>query len=152
MSFHTANPSGSSHLFPCLGRADDLSAPDLERRCRTSPLLVADRPCSKPTALVANSRSRVQMNFGLERVCRCVIPSFARSPLRGLSRARRHSVFCFAFSAPSGSWFLPQQVCEPPAESAAQTSCGPLPECRPSALGSRAHSLGSAQGDPSNNG
>jgi len=151
MSFHTANPSGSSHLFPCLVE---------QTICllQTSSAAVGLRPprggpaCSKPTALVANSRSRVQMNFGLERVCRCVIPSFARSPLRGLSRARRHSVFCFAFSAPSGSWFLPQQVCEPPAESAAQTSCGPLPECRPSALGSRAHSLGSAQGDPSNNG
>src|SRR5580704_19387005 len=33
-----------------------------------------------------------------------------------------------------------------------KTSFGPLPESRPSALGSRTHSLSSAQCDPSNNG
>src|SRR5208283_3270348 len=38
------------------------------------------------------------------------------------------------------------------AKNASQTSFGPLPESRPSALGSRAHSLSSAQCDPINDG
>jgi hypothetical protein len=46
----------------------------------------------------------------------------------------------------------PKTSLRTPAKNASQTSFGPLPESRPSALGSRAHSLSSAQCDPSNNG
>src|ERR1039458_8099778 len=53
---------------------------------------------------------------------------------------------------PFGVSVPPKTSLQTPAKSAAQTSFGPLPESSPSALGSRAHSLGSAQCDPINNG
>src|SRR5208337_1978951 len=53
------------------------------------------------------------------------IPSFARSQLRGLSCARRHSVFCFALRAPSGSRFLPKQVWEPRQKTPRKLLSGP---------------------------
>src|SRR5882762_2542469 len=151
MSFHTANPSGSSHLFPCLVE---------QTICllQTSSAAVGLRPprggsaCSKPTALVANSRSPCADELRSGACLPLCNPAFCSVTASGPFPRPAALGLLLRFSAPSGSWFLPQQVCEPPAESAAQTSCGPLPECRPSALGSRAHSLGSAQGDPSNNG
>ena len=39
----------------------------------------------------------------------CSIPVFTRSPVRGISVALRHSVFCFA-TRPCGFRFLPQQI------------------------------------------
>ena len=39
----------------------------------------------------------------------CLIPAFTRSPVRGLSVALRHSVFCFA-SLPFGFRFLPREI------------------------------------------
>jgi hypothetical protein len=83
------------------------------------------------------------------------LPCLSGHTLRGLSCARRHSVFCFDFTTPtrkeraSGTPdFVALRVTVPPgtslqaaAKSAAQTSSGPLPESSPSALGSMAHSL-----------
>src|SRR5712671_5385248 len=53
---------------------------------------------------------------------------------------------------PFGVSVPPKTSLQTTAKYALQTSFGPLPESRPSALGSRAHSLSSAQCDPSNNG
>src|SRR6202011_5819421 len=53
---------------------------------------------------------------------------------------------------PFGVSVPPKTSLRTTAKNASQTSFGPLPESRPSALGSRAHSLSSAQCDPSNNG
>src|SRR5262249_52885386 len=39
----------------------------------------------------------------------CLLPVFTRSPVRGISVALRHSVFCFA-SRPRGFRFLPKQI------------------------------------------
>src|ERR1700684_754198 len=54
-------------------------------------------------------------------------------------------------SRPFGVSVPPKTSLRITAKNASQTSFGPLPESRPSALGSRAHSLSSAQCDPSNN-
>src|SRR6266436_9648976 len=51
-------------------------------------------------------------------------------------------------SRPFGVSVPPKTSLRTTAKNASQTSFGPLPESRPSALGSRAHSLGSAQCDP----
>ena len=54
---------------------------------------------SNRAAIVATFRSQyADDNFALADVCRYVSRLFARSQLRGLSGARRHSVFCFAFA------------------------------------------------------
>src|ERR1700683_3692802 len=53
---------------------------------------------------------------------------------------------------PFGVPVPPKTSLQTTAKGAPQTSFGPLPESRPSALGSRAHSLGSALCDPINDG
>src|SRR6266567_366852 len=53
---------------------------------------------------------------------------------------------------PFGVSVPPKTSLQTTAKNAAQTSFEPLPESSPSALGSRAHSLGSALCDPINNG
>ena len=135
MSFLAANPAGFSHLSPRLveraiaGLSTRNDGGELRPSC-------GGHACSYRTAITAGFRSQgTDDNFALARVCRYVSRLYAWSPLRGLSGARRHSVFCFAFCAPSGSRFLPKQVCKPRHKDAAQTSFGPLRESRPSALG-----------------
>ena len=151
--FHVISCCQSGWLFlpvpvPC--GAGERGPIDRQRRWRIASFL--RRTCRLDIGLrlrrafVAN----VPMTTLLGACLPLCIPSFTRSPLRGLSGARRHSVFCFAFSpqqantalardpdlrAPSGSRFLPKQVCKSTAQNAAQTSFGPLPESRPSALG-----------------
>jgi hypothetical protein len=150
MSFLAANPANFHHLSPRrVEQANkSLSTGNYGGELRPSS---GGHVGSSRTAIAANFRSQfADENFALECLPLCT-PSFARSPLRGFSDARRHSVFCFALRAPSGSRFLPKQVCKPGKRRRANFSRA-LPESRPSALGIRAHSLGSAQCDPTNNG
>ena len=126
MSFLAANPAGFSYLSPCLvERANaGLSTGNDDGELRPS---CGGHACSNRTAIAASFRSQdVRWELCSGACLPLCIPSFTRSPLRGLSGARRHSVFCFAFSpqqantalagdpdlrAPSGSRFLPKQVC-----------------------------------------
>ena len=151
MSFLAANPAGFSDLSPCLVQQaiKSLSTPNYGGELRPSYV----GPCrSNRTAIAVNFRSQsADDNFALGRVCRYVSRlllghSFGAFPAPGGTRS-------------SASHCAPLWVSVPPktglrttAKYASQTSFGPLPESRPSALGSRAHSLSSAQCDPSNNG
>ena len=152
MSFLAANPAGFFHLSPCPVEQANASPPTRNYGCewRSS---CGGHAGSNRTAIAASFfHQSADDNFALERVCRYVsrlllghrfgafpAPDGTRSsasrsaPLRGLGSSQNK----FANRA---------------AQTAAQTSFGPLPESRPSALGSRAHSLSSAQCDPSNNG
>jgi len=151
MSFHAAKPASFSHLSP---RPVEQANKSLSKRNYGGEL----RPSygghagSNLAAIALNFRSQcAEDNFALARVCRYVSRLFLG-----------HSFG--AFPAPCGtrssaSHWRPFGVSVPPktslrttAQNAAQTSFGPLPESRPSARGSRAHSLSSAQCDPSNNG
>ena len=151
MSFYAANPAGFSHLSPrMVPQANSPSQPCNDGGDRRPSF--GGHACSNGTVLAANFRSRrADESFALECVCRYV------------SRLLLGHSFG-AYPAPSGTWSSASQcapfgVTVPPktslqttAEYASQTSFGPHPESRPSALGSRAHSLGSAQCDPSKNG
>jgi len=151
MSFHAANPASFSYLSSCAVESANKS---LSTRNYGGEL----RPSyggpwrSNRAAIAVNFRSQcADDNFALERVCRYVSRlllghSFGAFPAPGGTRS-------------SASHCAPLRVSVPPktslrtrAKYASQTSFGPLPESRPSALGSRAHSLSSAQCDPSNNG
>ena len=152
MSFLAANPVGLSYLSPCLVERANASLSTRNDGGEWH-LAYGGHAGSNRTAIAASFRSQcTDENFALERVCRYVsrlmlshrsgafpAPCGARSsasrsaPLRGLGSSQNK----FANRA---------------AQTAAQTSFGPLPESRPSALGSRAHSLGFARCDPSNNG
>ena len=151
MSSHAANPAGFSHLSSCPVESANksLSTRNYGGELRPS---YGGHSRSNRTAIVANLRSQcVDENFALACVCRYVSRlllghSFGAFPAPGGARS-------------SASHCAPLRVSVPPktslrttAKNASQTSFGPLPESRPSALGSRAHSLSSAQCDPSNNG
>ena len=75
------------------------------------------------------------------------IPAFPRAPVRGISVAQRHSVFCFA-TRPAGSGSSQNKFAQT-AKNAERISFGSLRKSRPSALGSRAHSRGFAMCAPS---
>jgi hypothetical protein len=151
MSFHAANPAGFSHQSPCLVEqaTKSLSTRNYGDELRPS----YGGPCrSNRTAIAVNFRSQcADENFALARVCRYVSRlllghSFGAFPAPGGTRSSASHCAPFGVSVP------PKTSLQTTAKYAVQTSFGPLPESRPSALGSRAHSLSSAQCDPSNNG
>ena len=151
MSFHAANPAS----FPYLSsyRVEQANK-SLSMRNRGGELRPSrsGHASSNPTPIAVNFRSQcADENFALERVRRyesvfCSVTAsgpFRRPAALGLLL---RIVLPFGVSAP------PKTSLRTTAKYASQTSFGPLPESRPSALGSRAHSLSSAQCDPSNNG
>jgi len=152
MSFLAANPADFHHLPPCpVEHANkSLSTGNYGGELRPS---CGGHAGSSRTAIEANFRSQcADENFALECVCRYVSRlllghSFGAFPAPGGTRSSAsHSARPFGVSVP------PKTSLRTTAKNASQTSFGPLPESRPSALGSRAHSLSSAQCDPSNNG
>jgi hypothetical protein len=151
MSFHAVNPAGFSDLSLCLA---EQATKSLSRRNYGGEL----RPScygyarSNRTPITVNFGSQsADENFALERVCRYVSRlllghSFGAFPAPGGTRSSA------SHSAPLRGLGSSQNKFEKYGKERPQTSFGPLPESRPSALGSRAHSLSSAQCDPSNNG
>ena len=151
MSFHAANPAGFSYLSSCLVEQANKSLSTRNDGGELRPSYGG--PCrSNRTAIAANFRSQcADENFALERVCRYVSRlllghSFGAFPAPGGTRSSA------SHSAPLRGLGSSQNKFENRGKERLQTSFGPLPESRPSALGSRAHSLSSAQCDPSNNG
>ena len=152
MSFTSANPAGCSHLFPRMVLQANSPSQTRDDSGDRRPSF-SGHACSNGTVLAANFRSQcADENFALARVCRYVsrlllghsfgvypAPSGTRSSASHCAPLRGHGSSHNKFENTT-------------AKSAVQTSFGPLPESRPSALGSRAHSLSSAQCDPSNNG
>ena len=96
--------------------------------------------CSNRTAMSLDFRNpRADEDFALKRVCRFISRLMLGHRFGGYSGARRHLVFCFALRAPLGLGSSQNKFASG-AENALQTCLGSLPESRPSALGSRAHS------------
>jgi hypothetical protein len=151
MSFHAANPASSSDLpsYPVKSANKGVSTRNYAGELRPSCGGQAHSTC---TAIAVDFRSQCADEiFALARVCRCVSRlllghSFGAFPA---PVGTRSSVSHFAPLWGLGS---SQNKFENHGKERPQTSFGPLPESRPSALGSRAHSLGSAHCDPSNNG
>ena len=151
MSFHAANPTGFSHLSSCLVEQanESLSTRNYGGELRPS---YGGYASSNRTAIAANFRSQcADDNFALERVCRYV-SVFCSVTASGPFRRPAALGLLLRISRPFGVSVPPKTSLRTTAKNASQTSFGPLPESRPSAFGSRAHSLSSAQCDPSNNG
>jgi hypothetical protein len=151
MSFHAANPADFSYQSSCPVESANKGRSPRNYGGELRPSYVGS--CrSNRTAIAVNFRGQcADENFALERVCRYVSRlllghSFGAFPAPG--GARSSASLC----APFGVSVPPKTSLRTTAKNASQTSFGPLPESRPSALGSRAHSLSSAQCDPSNNG
>src|SRR5208282_894073 len=88
----------------------------------------------------------------LWRVSAVIYPVFCSVTASGPFRRPAALGLLLRISRPFGVSVPPKTSLQTTAKYAVQTSFGPLPESRPSALGSRAHSLSSARCDPSNNG
>jgi hypothetical protein len=151
MSFHAANPAD----FPACPRAWRTSRTRAFRRATMVAnlgLVPTDIPARITLQLRRTSAANVRMkNFVLERVCRYV-SRLCSVTASGPFRRPAALGLLLRILRPFGVSVLPKTSLRTTAKSAVQTSFGPLRESRPSALGSRAHSLSSAQCDPSNNG
>ncbi len=151
MSFHAANPARFSYLSSCPVESANKSLSTRNRGGELRPSY-GGHARSDRAAIAVNFRSQcADENFALARVCRYVSRlflghSFGAFPAPGGARSSASHWRPFGVSVP------PKTSLRTAAKYASQTSFGPLPESRPSALGSRAHSLSSAQCDPSNNG
>ena len=151
MSFHAANPAGFSNLSLCLAEQANksLSTRNYGRKLRPS---YGGHASSNRIAIAVNFRSQcADDNLALERVCRYV-SRLSSVTASGPFRRPAALGLLLRIARPFGVSVPPKTSLRTAAKNAPQTSFGPLPESRPSALGSRAHSLSSAQCDPSNNG
>ena len=102
MSNLAVNPAGTSSLclragmrqWLCLWHLplSDISAPGSRKSWRRGKLRSA-----RPSA----AESKMRIDFVQSRLA-ASFPASAQAPLRVLTGARRHSVFCFAFRAPVG--------------------------------------------------
>src|ERR1700733_8686007 len=151
MSFHAANPGAFSDLSLCLAEQANKSFSTRNYGSELRPSWGG--PCrSNHTAIAVNFRSQCAgENFALARVFRYV-PVFCSVTASGPFRRPSALGLLLRIARPFGVSVPPKTNLRTTAKNASQTSFGPLPESRPSALGSRAHSLSSAQCDPSNNG
>ena len=151
MSFHAANPVRFSHLSPRPVEQANKTPSDAERGWRIAPFLRRTRPSNR-AAIAAHFRSQcADDNFALERVC-VMYPVFCSVTASGPFRRLAALGLLLRIARPFGVSVPPKTSLRTTAKNASQTSFGSLPESRPSALGSRAHSLSSAQCDPINNG
>ena len=151
MSFLAANPADFSYLSPCLVKQvnENLSTRNYGGELRPS---YGGHSRSNRTAIAVNFRSQcADDNFALERAS-VMYPVFCSVTASGPFRRPAALGLLLRIARPFGVSVPPKTSLRTTAKNAAQTSFGPLPESRPSALGSRAHSLSSAQCDPSNNG
>jgi hypothetical protein len=151
MSFHAANPAGFSHLSSCAVE----SANKAFRRATmvaNCVLLTPDISARIEQRLRQTSTANVQMKTLLWQVSAVMYPVFCSVTASGPFRRPAALGLLLRILRPFGVSVPPKTSLRTTAKNAAQTSFGPLPESRPSALGSRAHSLSSAQCDPSNNG
>ncbi len=151
MSFHAANPAG----FPHLSRAWWSRRTRAFRRATTVAncvLLVVDMPARIELRLWRPSAPNTQMRTLLWSLSAVMYPVFCSVTASGPFRRPAALGLLLRITRPFGVSVPPKTSLRTKAKYASQTSFGPLPESRPSALGSRAHSLSSAQCDPSNNG
>jgi hypothetical protein len=151
MSFYAPNPAGFSDLSPRpVEQANkSLSTRNFGGELRPS---YGGHASSNRIAIAVNFRSQcADDNFALARVCRYV-SVFCSVTASGPSRRPAALGLLLRILRPFGVSVPPKTRLRTTAKNASQTSFGPLPESRPSALGSRSHSLSSAQCDPSNNG
>ena len=151
MSFRATNPARFSHLSSCPVESANKSLSTRNYVGHLCPSYGGLSPSNR-AAIVATFRSQyADENFALERVCRYVSRLFSVTASGPFRRPAALGLL-LRIARPFGVSVPPKTSLRTTAKNASQTSFGPLPESRPSALGSRAHSLSSAQCDPSNNG
>jgi hypothetical protein len=151
MSFDAPNPASSSNLSSCPVKSATTSFSTRNYRGELRPSYGGT--CrSNRAAIAVNFRSQSPDTTLLWRVSAVMYPVFRSVTASGPFRRPAALGLLLRIARPFGVSVPPKTSLRTTAKNASQTSFGPLPESRPSALGSRAHSLSSAQCDPSNNG
>ena len=151
MSLSAANPARFSNLSSCALESANRSLSTFNYGGELRPSY-GGHASSNRIAIAVNFRSQcADENFALACVCRYV-SAFCSVTASGPSRRPAALGLLLRILGPFGVSVPPKTSLRTTAKNASQTSFGPRPESRPSALGSRAHSLSSAQCDPSNNG
>src|ERR1700683_4834932 len=151
MSFHATNPASFSYPSSCAVESANKSLSTRNYGGELRPSYGGTCPSNR-TAIAVNFRSQcADDNLALERVCRYVSRlflghSFGAFPAPGGTRSSA------SHCAPLRGLGSSQNNFENHGKERLSNFFRALPESRPSALGSRAHSLSSAQCDPSNNG
>ncbi len=151
MSFYALNPASFSYLSSCPVEKANKSLSTCNYGGELCPSY-GGHASSNRIAIAVNFRSQcADENFALARVCRYVSRLLLGHSFGPFRRPAALGLL-LRIARPFGVSVPPKTSLRTPAKNASQTSFGPLPESRPSALGSRAHLLSSAQCDPSNNG
>jgi len=151
MSFLAVDPAGFPVLSPCLAEQANQSLSICNDGGDLRPSYGGPAGSNR-AAIVATFRSQyAHGNFALERVCRYISRlllghSLGAFPAPGGTRSSA------SHCAPLRRLGSSQNKFENHGNERLSNFFRALPESRPSALGSRAHSLSSAQCDPSNNG
>ena len=151
MSFHATNPASFSYLSSCAVESANKSLSTRNYGGELRPSYGGTCPSNR-TAIAGNFRSQCADDTLLWSVSAVMYPVFFSVTASGPFRRPAALGLLLRILRPFGVSVPPKTSLRTTAKNAAQTSFGPLPESRPSALGSRAHSLSSAQCDPSNNG
>ena len=151
MSFHAANPAGFSYLSSCPVESANKSFSTRNYGGELRPSY-GGHAARIALQLRRTSAANVQMKTLLWSVSAVMYPVFCSVTASGPFRRPAALGLLLRIARPFGVSVPPKTSLRTTAKNASQTSFGPLPESRPSALGSRAHSLSSAQCDPSNNG
>ena len=151
MSFLAINPAGFSDLswYRMEQANKSLSTCNYGGELRPSYGGHADRI---ELRLRRPSAASVRIRTLLWSVSAVMYPVLCSVTASGLFRRPSALGLLLRAARPFGVSVPPKTSLRTTAKYASQTSFGPLPESRPSALGSRAHSLSSAQCDPSYNG
>src|SRR5271165_6690240 len=151
MSFHAANPARFSCLSSCPVESvnKSLSTRNYGGELRPS---YGGHAARIDLRLWRPPVANTQMRTLLWSVSAVMYPVFYSVTASGPFRRPAALGLLLRIARPFGVSVPPKTTLRITAKNAVQTSFGPLPESRPSALGSRAHSLSSAQCDPSNNG
>ena len=152
MSFLAANPADFPHLSPCLSEQANQSF--WTRNYYGSEFHPSyDGHASRiELQLRRTYAANMQTTTFLWSVSAAMYPVFCPVTASGPFRRPAALGLLLRIWRPFGVSVPPKTSLRTTAKNAVQTSFGPHPESRPSALGSRAHSLSSAQCDPSNNG
>ena len=151
MSIYAANPAGLPHVYSCAVEEANKSLATCNYGGELRPSYGGPAGSNR-AAIAVNFRCQcADDNFALERVC-VMYPVFCSVTASGPFRRLAALGLLLRIARPFGVSVPPKTSLRTTAKNASQTSFGSLPESRPSALGSRAHSLSSAQCDPSNNG
>jgi hypothetical protein len=151
MSFLAANPADFPGLSPCLSEQANQSLSTRNYGVQLRPSY-GGHASRIELRLRRTSAANMQMTTLLWSVSAVMYPVFFSVTASGPFRRPAALGLLLRILRPSGVSVPPKTSLRTTAKNASQTSFGPLPESRPSALGSRAHSLSSALCDPSNNG